>query len=112
MKNMVNYMLSGLGIGAFSYLLALLSVKEVTVTMIVSVLVISALIGLSAMVYEWQELSLTTRGSLHLLVVLLLIVAMLFINGIFNITALVVTAVIYALVLMMIKYTKVGSRHE
>lgn len=104
MKKMVTYMATGLGIGAFSYVLALISVQEVSVKMIVSILVMSALIGLTAMIYEQEQLKEIYRGLVHMVLVCGLVAGMLAFNGLFNWLAIIMTAVIYILVFSTGRY--------
>lgn len=104
MKKTVTYMATGLGIGSFSYVLALISVQEVSVKMIVSVLVMSALIGLTALIYEQEQLKVNYRGLSHMVMVCGLVAGMLAFNGIFNWFAIIMTAIIYLLVFSTSRY--------
>lgn len=102
MKKVMGYMATGLGIGSFAYLLTLISVKEVTVMMIVSVLIMSALIGLTSMIYEQRRLALGLRAFIHIFLVVVLVAGMLAVNSIFNVLALEITILVYILVLAVV----------
>lgn len=110
MKKQLTYLMIVMGIGAFAYLLALMSVGEVKSSQIISVLVMSGLIGWSAQVYEWKSLALRNRWLLHLVAVLALETLMLLVNGWFNGGALAWTSSLYALVFWGIRLVT-GGRH-
>lgn len=110
MKKIVNYLTTGLGIGAFAYLLVLIKVETTTSKAILSLLAMSALIGLSAMIYERESLSLAKRWLLHLLVVLILLSATLAFNSWLNLPALVWTTSLYTLIFWGIYHMK-GEAH-
>lgn len=110
MKKMINYSFTGMGIGAFAYLVTLMSVQETSPKAIISILAMSGLIGLTAMIYERESLSMRQRWLLHLVGVLALVSAMLLVYGWFNLTALGWTGLIYTLIFWGIQMMK-GVAH-
>lgn len=110
MKKQLTYMITGIGIGAFAYLLTLISVEATNGRQVISILLMSGLIGWTAQVYEKENLSLPNRWLLHLLMVLVPVSIMLLINGWFNLSSLALTIVSYALVFWGIRFIS-GGRH-
>lgn len=110
MKKQLMYTMNGVGIGSFAYHLCLLSLRNVSRLEIVSVLVMSGLIGCTAQVYE-LKVSLQGRVGLHLVTVLAIESLMLLVNGIFNTTALLLTVLIYLLAVASVLISR-GKRGE
>ncbi len=84
MNKVIRYALQGMGYGGVAYLLLMASHLEPmasTTKSILSILLMSAAIGIVSLIFESDWLSFSVALGLHLCGTLVLVIAMLFYNG-------------------------------
>ncbi len=83
MKKVIQYAGIGIGYGSFSYLMILVYRQGITPTResILSTLLMSALIGISAILFDIEKLNFLSALVIHLICTLSLVIATMFYNG-------------------------------
>lgn len=86
MSKAITYFITGMGIGQIFYLLILFlqGRPEQTFDNILSVSLLSGLMGLAGLVYSWEKLAPLYQRTVHLILIFGLVVSMMTINGWFE----------------------------